>query len=150
MLLHTSSFSLSGLLWKSWGMAERQQTFARNHRDVCAGLTGTNITITLILECFGKQLCLQWCHILFDAHPRWCNFLYSAAARDGILHDLVPANPQGGKEVWCLEETQCYTTKKQKTLWSPNVLFQAPLHAITNYYQWKWSCIFLSLSDLIM
>ncbi len=113
MLLHTSSFWLSGLLWEGWGMAERQQTFARNHRDVCAGLTGTNITITLILERFGKQLCLQWYHILFDAYPHWCHFLYSAAARDGILHDFIPANPQGGKEVWCLEETQCYTTQKK-------------------------------------
>ncbi len=46
-------------------MAERQQTFARNHRDVCAGLTGTNITITLILERFGKHsFASNWYHIL--------------------------------------------------------------------------------------
>lgn len=36
-------------------MAERQQTFAWNHRDVCAGLTGTNITITFILTCFENS-----------------------------------------------------------------------------------------------
>lgn len=67
-------------------MAERQQTFAGNHRHVCAGLT---------------------------------------AARDGIFHDLIPTNPQSRKEVWCLKETQYYTTTTTtKTLLTPNILLQ--------------------------
>lgn len=73
-----SSFWPLGLLREGWGMAERQQTFAWNHRDVCAGVTGTNITITLILTCFENSFasndvtsCLM--HTMLMSLPLFCS-----------------------------------------------------------------------------
>lgn len=114
-----------GLLWEGRGMAERQQTFAWNHRNVCPGLTGTfkhtNITI--------KSFLYAWNDVISCLARGWCHFLFPAASWNGLLHDLIPADPQSGKEVRRLESVNFQNT----------CVFHVRFDAITRFYPATWN-----------
>lgn len=142
MLLHTSSFWLSGLLWESWGMAERQQTFAWNHRDVCAGLTGTNITITLILEWYPMM-----------SHPVWCTptlMSFSLFCSCSGWHSPWPCTSKStGRERSMMPRGNPVLHNKKLSdhlmyYFKPRFM---PSQTITSENE---AVLFLSLSDLIM